>query len=60
MSKKIKFYCAYCKNPIYYGQAYTKDEDGKIYHTDCFNLINTFTDDFGTYNTNEFGETIDE
>lgn len=60
MSKEIRFYCVYCKNPIYHGQARVTDEEGNIYHIDCFNLINTFTDDFGgIYTTDEFGD-IDE
>ena len=62
MSKKseVRGYCLYCKNIIYYSQAHTEDKDGKIYHPDCYIQLNTFTDDFGTYSTNEFGELLDE
>lgn len=60
MDKEIRAYCMYCKEAIYEGSAYTKGTDGKFYHPDCYNQINTYTDDFGTYTTNEFGEIIDE
>ena len=60
MPKEIRFYCIYCKGAIYYGDAYTKGSDGKTYHPDCYNQINTFSDDFdGTYNTNEFGDPLE-
>jgi hypothetical protein len=57
--KEIKFYCIYCKNAIYYGDAYTKGKDGKTYHPDCYNQLNIFTDEFGTSHTDEFGDTIE-
>lgn len=55
--KEIKGYCIYCKNAIYYGNAYTKGKDGHLYHPDCYAQINTYTDDFGIHTTDEFGDT---
>jgi len=57
MKKEIRFYCVYCKEPIYYGKSYTKDEDNKVYHPKCYELISTYTDDSGIYTTDEFGDT---
>ena len=57
--KEIRFYCVYCKEPIYYGKSYTKDSNGKTYHPDCYNIINIDTDEFGTSQTDEFGDTIE-
>jgi hypothetical protein len=59
-NRDIMGYCLYCKNEIYYGDAYTKGENGKLYHPDCYVQEHTFTDDFGTYTTDEFGDTPDE
>jgi hypothetical protein len=58
--RDIMGYCLYCKNAIYFGDAYTKGKDGKLYHPACYNLENTYTDEFGTSNTDQFGEIIDE
>jgi len=57
--KEIKGYCLYCKNSIYYNEAYTKGKDGKLYHPSCYVLLNDYTDEFGTSQTDEFGDTIE-
>ena len=57
--KKIRGYCNYCKDKILRGKPYTKDSHGHIYCPDCFIQMNTYTDDFGNYNTNEFGDPIE-
>jgi len=51
-TKKILDYCAYCKDPIYKNEAYTKDKDG-IYHPFCYSQEHSYTDDFGTYSIDE-------
>jgi hypothetical protein len=56
MDKEILGYCSYCKETIYKGQAYTKGKDGRIYCPDCYHQETTYTDDFGTYSTDEFGD----
>lgn len=58
--REIRGYCIYCKNAIYYGDAYTKGKNGHLYHPDCYTQEGTFTDDFGTYTTDEFGNPINE
>lgn len=58
--RDIMGYCIYCKNAIYFGDAYTKGQDGKFYHPDCYHLENTYTDEFGTSCTDQFGDPIDE
>jgi len=60
MNKNIRGYCSYCKNAIYYSNPYTVGENGSIYHPDCYNQEHTYTDEFGTCQTNEFGEPLDE
>ena len=58
--KEVKNWCIYCKNAIFFGEAYTIGTDGKLYHPECYNQINTFTEDFeGTYHTDEFGENLE-
>lgn len=58
--EQIRCYCSYCKEPIYYGKPYTKGEIGGTYHPDCYNQITTYSDEFGTSHTDEFGDPIDE
>jgi hypothetical protein len=58
--REIKGYCLYCKSAIYYGDAYTVDKNNKIYHPSCYEQLNTYSDEFGTYNTDQFGDSIDE
>lgn len=58
--REIRAWCGYCKDPIYKGDAYTKGRDGHIYHPDCYNQLNTYTDEFGTSNTDQFGDIIED
>jgi len=44
-NKTIKFWCSYCKNPIYEDDDYVVSGDEK-YHTECYKQMNTFSDPF--------------
>ena len=56
----MKNYCLYCKDEINIRAPYTVDEHGRIYHPECYNQMNTYTDEFGTASTDEFGNPIEE
>jgi len=53
-------YCAYCKDEIRNGEAITIGKTGVKYHAECYKIITTYTDDFGTYSTDEFGNDISD
>lgn len=53
-------WCIYCKNEIKKGEALTIGKDGKTYHAECYNLLTSYSDEFGTYFTDEFGQDISE
>ena len=53
--KEHKFWCIYCKNEIYEGDAFTTGSNGKIYHPFCYNQENNCTDDFeGTFEERDY------
>lgn len=52
---KIIGYCFYCKDPVFKNEPHTKDKEN-IYHVFCYCQEHNYTDDFGTYTVDEFGE----
>ena len=60
MSKEIRCYCLYCKEPIQEGEAYTVGINGTKYHVDCYTQMTTYSDDFGNSQLTEFGESISD
>lgn len=54
-NREISYYCIYCKNPIYEGEAYTVGQNGRYYHPECYNQEHSYTDDIdGTSDEREY------
>jgi len=50
-------WCRYCHSNIEENEETFQDEQGRVYHKECYEQMNTFTDDFdSTYSYNEFGD----
>ena len=52
MDKQI--WCYYCHSFIEEYEETIQDDDGRIFHKECYEQMNTFTDDFGEATTCEY------